>query len=542
MSAPDQGPRKKPILDIHPTVFWTSAVLIIGFVLATLAAVRFAGQEAVEDQFEHFKTVMAAQGGWFFILSANVFVVFIVVIAASRFGRIRLGGPQAKPEFSYPSYLAMLFSAGMGIGLLFWSVAEPLYHLEMLPWKQATEARQADLSMAVTYFHWGLHAWSIYAVMALALAFAAFNLKQPLTVRSAFYPLLGEKIHGWRGNLIDILAVISTLFGVATSLGLGAKQVHAGIVHLTGLGGGEHAILVQILLIVVITGMATTSVVLGLDGGIRRISEITVILGFLLLLFVFVMGPTVFLLDGLVQNVGSYLINFLKLSFYTETYKDTGEQGSWQASWTIFYWAWWIAWSPFVGMFIARISKGYTVRTMILSVLLIPTLVTFAWLSIFGNAAIYNELFGTATMSRAVHANISVALFELLELYPLATLSSVLAMIVIILFFVTSSDSGSLVIDIITAGGNLDPPVIQRIFWAILEGVVAIALLLGGGLIALQTASIMAGLPFAFVLIVMCVSLWKGLAKATESRPASTSNRQEGLEELEGIPPARQPD
>jgi len=523
----DESPRGGWRLDIHPVVFWTSSALIIGLIALILLEIHFWGQETVETVFEDLKNGMAAYAGWFLILAANVFVVFAAVLAFSRVGSIRIGGPDARPDYSYPSFLAMLFSAGMGIGLVFFSVAEPIYHLQYLPWKQPSEASQAGLSMAVTYFHWGLHAWAIYTVVALALAFAAYNLKQPLTVRSAFYPLLGERIHGPWGNMIDILAVVSTLFGVATSLGIGATQVQAGLTHLTGLGGDGHELLIKILLIIGITGMATASVVLGLDGGIKRISEITVLLGLVLLLFVFFAGPTLFILDGLVQNLGAYIRNFLQLSFYTETYAKSPPGESWQAGWTIFYWAWWIAWSPFVGMFVARISRGYTVRTMVLSVLLVPTFVTFVWLSVFGNAALYNQLFGSATMQAAVNENKAVALFQLLELYPIATVSSVLGMMVIVLFFVTSSDSGSLVIDIITSGGNLDPPVAQRIYWALLEGIAAIILLLGGGLVALQTASILAGLPFAVVLLCMCASLWKGLCQILDEADLARSRREE---------------
>jgi choline/glycine/proline betaine transport protein len=358
--------------------------------------------------------------------------------------------------------------------------------------------------MGITFFHWGFHAWGLYGLMALALAYFAYNRGLPLTVRSAFYPLLGERIHGWAGNIIDVLATVATLFGLATSLGLGAQQVNAGFAYLFGI---PQSVTVQVILIAVITAMATVSVVLGVDKGIRRLSQVNVILASLLLLFVLIAGPTHYLLDALVQNIGIYAQNLPRLSFWTETYQET----VWQHGWTLFYWAWWIAWSPFVGIFIARVSRGRTVREFVSAILIVPTLATFVWLTVFGNAALYVELFGPGGITAAVQADVAVALFKLLEHYPLTSITVTLAVCIVITFFVTSSDSASLVVDIITAGGKLNPPKIQRVFWASMEGMLAAVLLMGGGLLALQTAVVATGLPFAVILLMLGFSLLRAL-------------------------------
>ncbi len=488
-------------LDLHPTVFFGSAGLIILMVVGSLLSLDTAG-----TFFADLQGMIAESAGWFFVLVVNVFLLFGLVVLLSPAGRIRLGGDDAKPSFSYASWFAMLFSAGMGIGLLFFSVAEPLYHFVDPPHADviAGTSEAAVAAMRTTYFHWGLHAWGIYALVGLALAYFSFNRGLPLTLRSAFVPLLGDRVHGPLGSVIDILAVVATLFGVATSLGIGVQQVNAGLDYLFGIAQTPST---QVILIVIITGMATASVVSGLDKGIRRLSEFNVAVALLLLLFVLLAGPTLFELNGWVQNMGQYAQRFLALSTWTETYQGT----KWQNGWTVFYWAWWIAWSPFVGMFIARISRGRTIREFMLGVLLVPTLVTFLWLSLFGNAALHQELFGGGGLAAVVQDNMPVALFELFKTMPGGTIASGLGVIVVVTFFVTSSDSGSLVIDIITAGGNTNPPMPQRIFWALLEGGVAAALLLGGGLVALQTASITTGLPFAFVLLLMCWSLGKAL-------------------------------
>lgn len=491
-------------VDIHPWVFFSSAVIIIGMVVL---AVVFQAQ--IGDLFTTVQRAISTGAGWFFIMTMNVILVFVVVMMVGKYGDIRLGGSDAKPEFSKAGWFAMLFSAGMGIGLLFYSVAEPMFHFVSSPLAEPGTEEAARRAMDVTFLHWGLHPWAIYAMVGLALAFFSFNKGLPLSIRSVFYPVLGEKIHGPIGNVVDILATVATLFGVATSLGLGVQQVNAGLSHLFGIGQSSG---VQVILIAAITGLATWSVLAGLSAGIRRLSEINLVLATILCLFVLLVGPTLFILRAFGENLGHYLQYLPQLATWNETYEAT----EWQHSWTVFYWGWWIAWSPFVGMFIARVSYGRTIREFILGVLFVPTLITFAWLTIFGNSALHVELLGGGGIARAVQENIPVALFRLLENFPLQEVTSFLTVIVIITFFVTSSDSGSMVIDIITAGGNPDPPKLQRLFWALLEGAVAAALLLGGGLVALQTAAISTGLPFALVLLFMMFSLRKGLAGYTE--------------------------
>jgi choline/glycine/proline betaine transport protein len=360
--------------------------------------------------------------------------------------------------------------------------------------------------MKFTFLHYGLHAWAVYAIVGMSLAFFTFNEKLPLTLRSVFYPLLGDRIYGPIGNIIDVIAVVATLFGLATSLGFGVQQVSAGLAHLFST---PDTIVMQVFLIAVITGAATISVVLGLDKGVRVLSELNMRLGIVLLIAMLILGPTVYLLDSFIQNTGAYLQELISIGAWTEAYSGT----TWQHEWSVFYWAWWISWSPFVGMFIARVSKGRTVREFFLGVLLVPSLLTFLWLSVFGGSALYLELNGIGNIATAVNENIATALFVLLEEYPLSFVTSIVGILLVTSFFVTSSDSGSLVIDSITSGGKLDAPVGQRIFWALSEGAVAATLLLGGGLKALQTAAISTGLPFTLLLFVMCYSLYKGLTE-----------------------------
>ncbi len=487
-------------LEIHPVVFWVSAGLILFFVGYTLFNLS-----QIESTFNLLKNTLTSSTGWFFVLTVNATLFFSLYLLFGRFGHIRLGGAKAKPEFSYWSWFSMLFSAGMGIGLLFYSVAEPIFHFNNPPIGEPETTEAAKVAMRFTFFHWGFHTWSIYAIVAVGLAFFAYNKKLPLTIRSVFYPLIGERIHGPIGNIIDILAALATLFGLATSLGLGVQQVNSGLNYLFDLPIGVNT---QIFLIFAITSIATLSVVLGIDKGIRRLSELNLIFAFILLFFVLLIGPTLFLLDSLLENLGLYLTHMVSMGFWTEAYRQT----TWQHDWTIFYWAWWISWAPFVGMFIARVSKGRTIREFMLGVLFVPTSLTFIWLTVFGDSALFVELIGEGGIVEAVLDNIAVALFVLLENYPLSSITSFLGVIVVVIFFVTSSDSASLVIDIITAGGHPNPPTVQRIFWAVMEGVVAAVLLLGGGLKALQTATITTGLPFAMVILLMIVGLRKGLS------------------------------
>lgn len=489
----------KKYFDVHKPVFWPSVFLILTMIVATLVM----GKQA-QTMFEGIQSYISNNVGWLFILSVNTFLIFSLALAFSRFGSIRIGGTDAKPEFSTIAWFAMLFSAGMGIGIMFWSVAEPVYHFLSPPMAEGETVEAARQAMSLTYLHWGFHAWGIYAIVALSLAFFAFNRGLPLSFRSVFYPILGNRIEGWIGDLIDTLAVLATLFGLATSLGLGVKQVSAGLNHLFAF---PDTVWMQVGLIIGITMVATLSVILGIDKGVRVLSEANIRIALLFLVFMMIVGPTIYIMDSFVQNIGHYANNILTYSFWTETY----EGSTWQNSWTVFYWAWWISWSPYVGMFIARISKGRTVKEFVLGVLIAPSIVTFLWLAAFGGTAIDLEMQGIGNIGTAVQENVATALFVLLEQFPLGFLTSIVAIILVMSFFVTSSDSGSLVIDSLTSGGKLDAPVGQRIFWAQTEGAVAAVLLIGGGLNALQTAAITTGLPFLIILLLMCYSLYKGL-------------------------------
>jgi choline/glycine/proline betaine transport protein len=420
----------------------------------------------------------------------------------------------------------MLFSAGMGIGLLFWSISEPVYHFLSPPMAKGGTAEAAREAMRFTFLHWGFHAWAVYALVGLSLAYFTYSQGLPLTIRSIFYPYLGDRIYGKIGDAIDIFAVLATLFGLATSLGMGVQQIAAGLKHLFDIDNGVQT---QVILIAGITLIATISVVLGVDKGVRVLSEWNMRVAVLFLVIVVLLGPTIFIFESFIQNTGNYLSSFLEVATWTESY--TG--GNWQNAWTIFYWGWWIAWSPFVGMFIARISKGRTVREFILGVLLVPSLVTFFWISAFGSTAINKIILGDNTIANAVNDNIATALFVFLEDYPFAFILNIIAIILIAGFFITSSDSGSLVVDNLTSGGKIDAPVGQRIFWALAEGSVAAVLLIGGGLQALQTATIVTGLPFAIILIVMCFSLYKGLSEDLKKQKKRESQKElENYEEI----------
>ncbi|WP_232830760.1 BCCT family transporter [Tropicimonas sp. IMCC34011] len=560
--------------DVHNPVFVISGAAVVLFTLLTLLLPDQSGQA--------FSWLFASvtQGfDWFFIGAANVFVVFCIALIILPVGKVRLGGKDATPDFSYPGWFAMLFAAGMGIGLMFYGVSEPLTHFgtasggtsygvtysgddpgdgavppgfadresfelatgvtapspdavlqlldEQVPadargdfdvtpgrtdWSplgaSAGDEREAvRIGMAATIFHWGLHPWAIYAVVALALALFSYNKGLPLSVRSAFYPILGERVWGWWGHLIDILAVFATLFGLATSLGLGAAQANAGLSDLFGIPMGATT---QVVLICVITSIALISVLRGLEGGVQILSEINMGLAVLLLLFVLIAGPTLAILTGFVDSLVAYGRYLPELS------NPVGrEDVNFTQGWTSFYWAWWISWSPFVGMFIARVSRGRTVREFLICVLLIPSLVCVFWMAVFGGTAINQVIQDGYTAVQ--DADLPLQLFRMLDALPLTAITSFIGIVLVIVFFVTSSDSGSLVIDTITAGGKVDAPVPQRVFWCIFEGVVAIVLLLSaGGLSSLQSMVISTGLPFTVVLLLMCYAIYRGLA--TEPR------------------------
>ncbi|MCD6260084.1 MAG: BCCT family transporter [Helicobacteraceae bacterium] len=481
-------------------VFYPSIAVIFLLVAFVMIAPESAG-----ELFRSIKTFIAQKFGWLYMLSVATFTLFILFLAISPYGKFKLGPDHSKPTYSSASWFAMLFSAGMGIGLMFWGVAEPVMHYATPPAGDKESIESAKQAMRITFFHWGLHAWSIYAIVGVVLAYFSFRHGLPLSVRSALYPLIGDKIYGKIGDTVDTVAVLGTIFGVATSLGFGVLQINSGLNYLFDLPVG---IGVQVALIAIITAIATVSVVLGLDGGIKKISEFNLYLAVFLLMFVLIAGPTFFLLSAFVENIGGYLSAVVFMTFNQYAY----EQSSWMSSWTLFYWAWWIAWAPFVGMFIARVSRGRTIREFVFGVLFVPAGFTFLWMTVFGNTAldaIMNE--GYTALSAAVSADVSTALFKFLEHFPFSGITSVLAVILVVTFFVTSSDSGSLVVDTIASGGHENNAVWQRIFWAVLEGVVAAALLVAGGLGALQSASITIALPFAVIMLIATWGLYRAL-------------------------------
>jgi len=492
-------------VDLHGKVFSISSLLILFFVIITLAL-----PDQMEPIFSGAKSFLTNNLSWLFLFAANIFVIVAVVLIFTPLAKVRLGGQNARPDYSYAGWFAMLFAAGMGIGLMFYGVSEPITHFGTsvtgdawapLGGAAGDPAASQSLAMAATIFHWGLHPWGIYAVVALALALFSFNKGLPLTMRSIFYPILGERIWGWPGHVIDILAVFATLFGLATSLGLGASQASAGLNYLFGIPNNN---VTMVLLIIGITLVALTSVMLGVDKGVQRLSQINMGLAFLLLLFVIIVGPTMLIVTGFVENLGSYLKNLPALSNPFGRDDVDFVQG-----WTAFYWAWWISWSPFVGMFIARVSRGRTVREFLIAVLLVPTIVSVLWMTAFGDTAI-NQLVNEG-FEGVKEAALPLQLFTMLGQLPLTSITSFIGIILVMVFFITSSDSGSLVIDSITAGGKVDAPTPQRVFWALIEGAIAIALLLGGGLTALQAAVITTGLPFTIVLLAACYAIIQGL-------------------------------
>ncbi len=513
-------------LDIHNPVFAISGLSVVAFVILTLAL-----QDTVEPLFTALRDTMTSNLSWFFIGSANVFVVLCLALIVTPLGRVRIGGDEATPDYSYLGWFSMLFAAGMGIGLMFYGVSEPISHYmsslggtslgedglrtDWAPLGAAAGDAEAArrLGMAATIFHWGLHPWAIYAIVALSLAIFSYNKGLPLTMRSIFYPIFGERVWGWTGHVIDVLAVFATLFGLATSLGFGAEQALAGLNYLFGVPVNDTA---KVFLILAITGVALVSVLAGLDAGVKRLSEINMVLAALLLVFVIAVGPTLAIATGFFANLAAYVEYLPALSNPVAR-----EDANFSQGWTAFYWAWWISWSPFVGMFIARVSRGRTVREFIVCVLLIPSTVSVLWMTAFGGTAI-TQIVDTGYQAVA-EASLELKLFAMLDVMPLAMITSFVGIVLVIVFFVTSSDSGSLVIDTITAGGKIDAPVSQRVFWATFEGLVAIALLLGGGLTALQAMATSTGFPFTIVLLLACVALVKALMDEPRAGAAASA-------------------
>ncbi|MEH0715224.1 BCCT family transporter [Vibrio owensii] len=513
-------------LDIHNRVFAISGMSIILFVVLTLTF-----RQQVEPFFAGLRGWLVSNLDWFFLSAGNVFVVVCLILIVTPLGRVRIGGTEATPDYTYAGWLAMLFAAGMGIGLVFFGVSEPMSHFSAAlggvnvengvrtDWSplgaaEGDTSAASALGMAATIYHWALHPWSIYALLALGLAIFSFNKGLPLTMRSIFYPLFGERVWGWTGHIIDILAVVATVFGLATSLGYGASQAATGLNFLFGVPMTD---MTQVVIIVIITALALISVVAGLDSGVKRLSEINMGLAALLLLFVIVVGPTLAIMTGFFENIMSYLANVPALSM-----PFGREDVNYSQGWTAFYWAWWISWSPFVGMFIARVSRGRSVREFIVCVILIPSTVCVLWMTAFGGTAISQYV--NDGYQAVFDAELPLKLFAMLDVMPLSQITSIVGIILVVVFFITSADSGSLVIDTIAAGGKVDAPTPQRVFWCTFEGLVAIALMLGGGLAAAQAMAVTTGLPFTIVLLVATVSLVKGLMD--EPRPTSKSMKK----------------
>ena len=489
----------KKYFDVYPRVFYPSLIFILGFVFLSIL-----GGDKVRHFFSETSNLITSQTGWLFILGVNIFLVFCLYIAFSKHGKQRLGGKSAKPEFSVFSWFSMLFSAGMGIGLLYFSVSEPITHFTNPPIPQVLDEDRAIQALNFTFLHYGLHAWAIYCLVGLGLAHFAFSKKLPFSLRSIFFPVIGRKIFGKAGDYIDIIAVIATLFGLATSLGFGARQIATGLNYIFETDPGQTT---QLLIIFFITCIATISVVTGLKKGVKFLSRLNMIIAVVFLILVLLLSSPVDMISIFIQSTGKYFTRFFDLGTFASSFVDQ----EWQNNWTIFYWAWWIAWAPFVGTFIARVSEGRTIREFVLGVLLVPTMMTFLWISVFGGSALSMELQIPGILSDVVLIDSSTSLFVFLEQFPFSSITSLIGIFMVSVFFVTSSDSGSLVIDSITAGGKLNAPVGQRIMWAFIEGAVAAALLIGGGLKAMQTASVSSGILFLLLLFVICYSLLKSL-------------------------------
>jgi BCCT family betaine/carnitine transporter len=506
-------------MDVHNTVFTASAGLSILFIV-TLLVLSPADAKAAIDA---VKAAALSKFDFVFMWGANILLIFAILIALSPLGKIRLGGDNATTDYSTLSWISMLFAAGMGIGLIFWGVAEPTAFftnwfgtpLNAEPF--TPEGREAALG--ATVFHWGLHAWAIYGMTALSLAYFVYNKGLPLSMRSVFYPLLGDRVWGRVGDIIDVMAVLVILFGLATSLGLGGSQAASGISHVFGI---ENSLLLQIAIILTIMGLAIVSVVRGMDGGVKVLSNLNMIIAFV---FLGVMGILNFttVLDSVTTSIVGYVKNIIPLS-QTAGREDT----TWLHGWTVFYWAWWVAYAPFFGMFVARISKGRTIREFLVCVLVIPTIVTTAWMSFFGGIAIQQiiDKVGLLGMEQGI-TDVSLSLFYMLDAYPIGNILSLIAVALIVVFFVTTLDSGSIVVDSMTAGGKLELPIKQKVVWAVISAVIAMVMLWIGGtdsIQALQSITIIAALPFTLILILGCVSLLKGMLTEVE-KPEVAHNK-----------------
>jgi choline/glycine/proline betaine transport protein len=485
---------------INPPVF-VGAVAAIGVFLA----IGVVFPDRAGQVFSGVQGAILNSFGWLYLLSVGIFLVTVLLLCLGEYGRLKLGPDDSIPNFRFVSWIAMLFAAGMGIGLMFYAVGEPMTHFMTPPTAEPRSIAATREAMTVTFFHWGIHAWAIYAVVGLSLGYFGYRYNLPLTIRSGLYPLLKERINGPIGHAVDVFAIVGTVFGIATSLGVGVSQINAGLNYLLGVPVGLE---IQLPLIAVIIAMATVSVVTGLDKGVRILSETNLVLAIALMIFVLICGPTAQLFRDFVQNIGLYLDTLVLRTFNIYAYEPT----PWIDAWTLFYWAWWISWSPFVGMFIARISRGRTVREFVTAVLFIPAGFTFFWMTVFGNTAIFVDTgVAAGALGTAIADDVSVGLFKFFEYLPFSSITSTLAVLLVGIFFITSADSGSLVIDAISAGGETQTTTGQRVFWCVLEGVVAASLLLAGGLAALQSATVISALPFTFVMLALVWSLVVGM-------------------------------
>lgn len=483
-------------------VFIPAAVIMLLLVIGTAI-----NPEAAGALFSDVLSFTTETFGWFYMLAVALFLMFIIVLAFSSYGSIKLGPDHAEAEYGFLEWFAMLFSAGYGIALLFYGVAEPVMHFSSPPMSDPQTIAAAKEAMQIAYFHWGFHIWAIYGVVGLSLAYFAFRHGLPLSIRSTLYPIIGDRIHGPIGHTVDVFAILGTMFGIATSLGLSVSQINAGLNYLLPDIIPVNTT-VQVIAIALVTAAALVSVLAGMDKGVKRLSILNMLLATALMLFVFVVGPTIFILNAFMENTGSYLGNIVERTFSLQAY----ENSDWIGSWTLFIFAWTIAWAPFVGLFIAKISRGRTIREFVLGVMLVPTFFTFFWFSVFGDTALHMIMVdGYTSLISEVQNNQAIALFKLLENLPFTEFVSSLTILLIITFFVTSSDSGSLVIDSLAAGGRSDTPWWQRSFWVVTEGAVAAVLLIAGGLTALQTAAIVSALPFAIIILISMFGMWRAL-------------------------------
>ncbi len=491
---------------ITPRVFWPALALIVG-----VAGFSVIAPDVSNTVLNAIQAWIVETLGWFYMLLVGGFVAFTIVLSLTRYGKITLGKEGEPPEFGLMSWFAMLFAAGMGIGLVFYGVGEPLIFAtdDPKPGWPADDRDRGLLAMAQTFLHWGLHPWAIYAVVGLSLAYVIHRRGRPVSIRWAFEPLLGQRVKGWMGDLIDVLAIFGTIFGIATSLGFGVQQIATGVQSIGLIDSFDNTLL--IILVVVITFIATFSVVSGLGKGIKWLSNINLSLAGLLLISVMLLGPTLFIFQHMIESLGVYLANFLNMTLEVGTY--TGEAGvEWSSSWTVFYWGWWISWAPFVGIFIARISRGRTVRQFIMGVLLVPSIVGMIWFSVMGGTGLHRQFFGAGDLVDPEDGVVvEAALFDVLGDLPLGMIFSVIAILLVAIFFITSSDSGSLVIDMLASGGHPNPPIWSRVLFAVLEGILAIVLLVAGGLGALQAAALTTALPFSIVMLFMCVATLRSL-------------------------------